>query len=1133
MCRVQSYVIYLCNKLLKVTSGHNKLMKILISRTLHLFLVISTCIFIHSCASSSDSPSNSEQASSYELFERIPSASSGIKFNNHLKEDLEKGYNIFDFDFFFNGSGVGIADFDNDGLKDVVFAANQGENRIFKNKGNFEFEDKTRVSKINNGKKWSTGVSIADVNSDGLLDIYISQGGPYGPEERQNLLFINKGNFAFEEQAKEYGLNDSGISSQAVFFDYDKDNDLDCFVLNESPLFGFDPIKFYSLLQNHRKSLWSGSTSHLLRNDNGKFTDITKNTDIDKPSFGLGVCVSDLNNDGWLDIYVANDYYVPDAIYINDKQGSFADQTKEMVKQQSFFGMGVDIADINNDGLKDIYVLDMASDDHIRAKTLMESMDVDNFRLLTDQLNFPYQYMFNSMQLGNKAGTFDNASQALNLAKTDWSWAGLMADFDLDGDKDIFVTNGYRKYAKDNDLRNKVMAIQQKYKGEVPLSEKEKLYNEIPSEKLPNIYFENEGTGPMVKIKNGTGLEDPSFSNGAAYADLDNDGDLDLVINNIDEEAFVYKNKSIEKSGRNFIKIFSTDFSNNEHFSAELKFKEGIQLYESKVVRGYLSSCSPEINIGLDNLKKVGQVKITNSKGKSITLTDVEANSFVDIAKLNFQESNTETKEEIKFIKKDPKELGITFIHQENEYDDFRKEILLPYKQSTLGPFITVADVNGDLNSDLYLSGASGQKGQLLISNGTTYINKKLEGQDESLEEMTACFFNLNNDKDLDLYIPSGGNSTKNSERYIDQLFVSQNESLSNKSTGLNTQTYSGKKTVAIDFDGDGDDDLFVANRMEIQSFPIPAKSFLYENVNGQLKDVTEKIFNQTSFGVVNDVAVSDFNNDGRHDLILLGEWNDIQFWENQTSGFKNISQSLLPNRLVGWWNTIHELDVNKDGLKDYVVGNLGLNSKYKANTDNPLNVYINDFDNNGSLDFVLSKDYKGKEVPFRGRECSSEQMPFISEKFKSYNAFANASMTDIFGEKLQDCTAESCNEFRSLILIQNEDGTFNPSPLPFEAQLRPILDVVSLDLNQDGFDDLVSIGNIYNTEPETPRLDYHNATVLINEAGSGFIYNSSLSAQLQINDNSKSMDKIKIGGKEFLIIGINNNSPIIFEIKI
>lgn len=1110
-------------------------MKFLILRYSHLSLLVSLCFIIQSCTTPPNGLSDSDTGvGSYKLFNKIPSSATGITFKNTLTEDLEKGYNIFDFDFFFNGSGVGVGDFDNDGLKDVVFVANQGENKIYRNKGEFKFEDKTTVSNINDKKMWSTGVSIADINADGLVDIYISQGGPYGPEERNNLVFINKGNFIFEEKALELGLNDSGISSQAVFFDFDKDNDLDCFVLNESPLFGFDPVKFYRLLQNHKKSIWSSSTSHLYRNDNGKFIDITSTTEIDKPSFGLGVCVSDLNNDGWMDIYVANDYYVPDAIYINNKNGGFNDETKALTKQQSFFGMGVDIADINNDGLKDIYVLDMASDDHVRAKTLMESMDVDNFRLLTNQLKFPYQYMFNSMQMGNENGTFDNTSQALGLAKTDWSWAGLMADYDLDGDKDIFVTNGYRKYAKDNDLRNKVKAIQEKYRGEVPLHEKEKLYSEIPSEKLPNIYFDNQRNGPFVNRESGTGLEDPSFSNGAAYADLDNDGDLDLVINNIDEEAFIYRNNTIEKTGRNFIKIFSSDKTKNKHFNVELNYEGGIQFYESKVIRGYLSSCSPEINIGLNKLSTIDEIKITNGDNKTITLKNVKGNTSIDIAKLNFIESDVvQKKEENKFIPTNPKELGITFSHKENEYDDFKKEILLPYKQSTLGPFLTVTDHNGDKNADLYISGASGQGGQLFVSDGQKFKSKFLNKQDENLEEMAACFFDLNGDKILDVYIPSGGNFSKDSKSYADQLFTSENQMLSKVALSSNmNENFSGKKAAAIDYDGDGDDDLFVANRMEIQSFPISAQSFLFKNENGQLIDVTKDLFDQESFGVINDVAVTDFNNDGKLDLILLGEWNNIQFWENQDNRFKDVSETMMPERLVGWWNSIHEIDINKDGLKDYIVGNLGLNSKYKAQKDKPLNVYINDFDDNGSLDFVLSKDYKGKEVPFRGRECSSEQMPFISEKFKSYNDFAQASMTDIFGEQLESCTAESCNEFRSMLLMQNKDGGFTTTPLPFEAQLRPILDFITLDINKDGLDDIVAVGNLYNTEPETPRLDYANATVLLNKNGQAFKYSGSLSAQLPLSGNSKSIDKIKLREKQFLIIGINNDGPLIFEVK-
>jgi len=469
------------------------------------------CLF-HSCSEANQEFSTTAYQKTFAI---IPSSSSGITFNNQLKENLSSGENILDFDYFYNGSGVAVADFDNDGLDDLFFAANQVANRIYKNEGGLKFTDKTETAGINTSKFWSNGVTCADVNMDGFIDIYVSQGGPFGPEKRGNLLYINNGDFTFTELAKSYGLADIGMSTQSAFFDFDKDGDLDCFVMNESPLIGLDPIKFYSTINNHSSALLGISSSHLYLNDGNKFSDITEKAGLLLPSFGLGLCVSDINNDNWLDIYVANDYYIPDAIYINDKKGGFINETKSRLKHTSFFSMGLDIADINNDSYQDMFVLDMASEDHIKAKTLMASMNVNNFNLLTQKFDFPYQYMFNAMQLNDGLNKFDNVAHFSGTSKSDWSWSCLIEDFDKDGHKEIFVTNGYRKYTRDNDFQMKVNELKQKYgDADIPLIEKEKIYNTIPSEKIPNILFKQNSPLHFTNVSGEEGLGEASFSNG-------------------------------------------------------------------------------------------------------------------------------------------------------------------------------------------------------------------------------------------------------------------------------------------------------------------------------------------------------------------------------------------------------------------------------------------------------------------------------------------------------------------------------------------------------------------------------------------------------------------------------------------
>ncbi|MEL7003956.1 MAG: CRTAC1 family protein, partial [Bacteroidota bacterium] len=545
-------------------------------------------LLIIGCSKESDKDSMPIQEQKT-VFQKVAGDESGIRFINAIKEDIASIENVFDYDYFYNGSGVGLGDINNDGLLDIVFTANQSANKIYLNKGSLKFEDITQKANINQGKGWSTGVTFADVNADGWLDIYISQGGPNDDASRKNLLFINQKDLTFKEAASEYGLDDASISSQAAFFDYDKDGDLDCIVMNENTLYGTPPAVFYEKLDDD-PTLLHHSSSHFYRNEKGIYTDITKESGLLKATFGLGLIVSDINADSWLDVYIANDYYVPDAMYINNRVGGFSDEIEEATHQVSFFGMGVDIADINNDNHQDIFVLDMASADHYRAKTLMASMDTKSFDLLVNDLDLHHQYMFNSFQLNEGNGRFKNMAQLTKLAKTDWSWAVLMSDYDNSGAKDIYVTNGYRRYALDNDTRTKVLQAKRQYRGDVPLEVKRQIYNAMPSEKLSNLLYQNTGNLNFKDMSTDWGVSHPSFSNGAAYGDLDNDGDLELIVSNIDDEAFLYKNLSVENKLGNYLMV-STQSENGESFAkVSIKYNGETQLVECNRVKGYLSS---------------------------------------------------------------------------------------------------------------------------------------------------------------------------------------------------------------------------------------------------------------------------------------------------------------------------------------------------------------------------------------------------------------------------------------------------------------------------------------------------------------------------------------------------------------
>ena len=1077
---------------------------------------------------------NGNVKKSFSSFEKINSEHSNITFNNKIVDNISTKENLFDFDYFFNGAGVGIEDLNNDGLKDIFFCGNQVPNKLYINKGNLVFEDISKNANINYNKNWSNGVTFVDINNDGWMDIYVSQGGPKNSNERNNLLYINQKDLTFKEQAIVYGINDTGISTQSSFFDFDNDGDLDCIVMNENDYYGLDPLTFYEILNDEKKLI--KNCSHIYENKNGKFKNVTKKAGLLKPSFGLGLCVSDINNDGWLDIYLANDYYVPDALYINNKNGTFSDQIKSSTNQVSFYGMGVDIADINNDNLKDIYVLDMASNDHIRSKTLMASMNLNKFNLLTKKLELQYQYMYNSLQLNMGNSKFHNTSQAAGLSKTDWSWAGLIFDYNNDQHEDVYVTNGYRKYALDNDIRTNILKAKQYYKGNVPIEIKNNIYNRLPSEKLPNILFKNKGDLNFENVTSLSDINTPSFSNGAAYSDLDNDGDLDLIVNNIDDEAFLFKNQSIEKGNGNYLKVITKGITSEDFAKVTISFDGKSKSKEAKRVRGYMSSVDKTIHFGLGSVNKVDTLKVFWLSGKSQEFYNIKANTSVTVYEKDaINAAKNKLKNNYSFKKTNNL---ISFNHKENKYNDFKKEILLPYKQSTLGPHIALGDANGDKIEDIYIGGAKGQAGQLFIQNKTGFykVNSQVFKNDSNHEDMESLFFDFDNDGDNDLYVVSGGNEFEENSNYLkDRLYINNGDGVftKHKFSGQ-SPTINGKTLTKIDFDKDGDFDLIIGNRIKQQKYPLFEKSIIYENIDGNLNDVTTEIAKEfENFGIVNKVISTDFNNDGWMDFIAVGEWTHIGLFKNEKGVFKDISSNSKLKNEKGWWYSVSETDVNNDGLKDYIVGNIGLNIKYKSTQEKPLKVFATDFDNNGTHDIVLSYKYNDMQVPLRGRECSSQQMPFIKEKITTFSEYANSSLEDIYGSAINTAYQREVNQFKSLLLINEGNNAFKKIELPFIAQTIPFLDFEIFDFNNDGFEDIIAIGNIYNTEVETPRLDNNYGLVLISNKKDGYDILSPNKTGLYLNGNSKSIKLIKHSGlnKDFVIIGNNNSAIETFEL--
>jgi hypothetical protein len=744
--------------------------------------------------------------------------------------------------------------------------------------------------------------------------------------------------------------------------------------------------------------------------------------------------------------------------------------------------------------------------------------------------------MFNSLQLNLGNNNYHNIAQHSKLAKTDWSWAGLIFDHDNDGNEDILVTNGYRRYGSDNDSRIKINQTKRLYNGKVPLEIKEQLYQELPSEKLPNILYKNSGNLNFKNISQYSDLNEPTFSNGAVYSDLDNDGDQDLIINNIDQEAFIYKNTSVEKNLGNYIKIIPKGNLSENFAKITIKYNDIVKTKESKRVRGYLSAVDNDVHFGVGNNKNIDSIIVEWASGKKEELSNVGVNQTINVFEKNASKEVYTAKQTNYWFKK-TNLTGINYKNIENNFDDFKKEILLPYKQSTLGPSISSGDVNNDNLDDIFIGGSSGQPGQLFIQRNNRFENKVISSfvEDRKYEDMESVFIDIDNDNDLDLYVVSGGNEFNNRSNLLqDRIYINDGNGnfTKDKQSELSDYTISGKSVSKIDFDKDGDIDLIVGNRIITQKYPLHEPSIIYENVNGIFKNVTYKTAPEfEDFGIVNKVITTDINNDGWEDFICVGEWTNIGVFINNKGKFKNISIENGLDKIYGWWYNIQETDVNNDGYKDYIVGNIGTNSKYKTNQSKPLKVFADDFDENGTHDLVLSYEYKNEYVPLRGKECSTQQMPFIGEKIPTFDEFATASIEDIYGEVVTTSYQKKVTEFSSVVLVNNGDMTFEVNKLPELAQTIPILSSEVYDINKDGYEDIIVGGNIYNTEVETPRLDNQFAVVLISNKTDNYKAIGPENTGLYTNGNTKSI-KIVGDNNPLLIIANNNGNSETFIIN-
>ena len=1059
-------------------------------------------------------------------FELLQPENTGIDFNNTIRETATK--NHLYYSQIYNGAGVAIGDINNDGLDDIFFCGNQVADRLYLNKGDFQFENITKSSRVARNDGWSWGVTMADVNADGYLDIYVSRNGEsMNPSERQNQLLINNGDLTFTESANKYGLADLGFSSQAVFFDMDNDGDLDMYQVNQPP----DPRLFSRYKIPKERQLLH--TDKLYRNDNGYFRDVSKTSGISKTlAHGLNVSASDFNNDGKVDLYISNDYDEPDFMYYNTGSGVFKMVTNKTLKHVSWFSMGTDAGDINNDGLMDLMTLDMAAEDHYRSKTNMGSMSTEKFNQMVSWGKH-YQYMANTLQINSGKGSFYDVGNLSGVSKTDWSWATLLVDLDNDGWKDIVVTNGIKKDIRNNDfLSNTKKELNTGSKDFLSMAKK------APSAPLSNYIFKNKGNLQFEKVSKNWGFDTPSYSSGIAYGDLDNDGDLDIIINNIDAPAFVYKNNATG----NFLKIKLKGSVKNPlgiGAKATIYHNDNKQIAEHTLTRGYFSSVAPGLFFGLGKDTHIDSLKIIWPDGKINVFEGLKANKIITA---NYSKTKKYSKEQEQndthFKELNPSEIGIDYRHQENDFDDFKRECLLPHKLSQNGPFSTVADVNNDGMEDVFFGGAVGQRGILYLqqTNGKFIRNNSQPWElDKASEDLGCLFLDVDGDKDVDLYVTSGGSEFSQGDKHLqDRLYLNNGEGLFEKAVNKLPIIHESTQCVkASDIDNDGDLDLFVGTRLIPGKYPYPASSYFLINDNGIYKKASNKTAQDLqNIGMVTDAVFSDTDNDGDEDLILVGEWMQIVLLENHDGTFKNNSEKWGLKNTRGIWWSITASDLDNDGDDDYIVGNLGKNNKFKATKEYPFKVYANDFDNNGTNDVLFAKFYKKDYVPVRGRECTSQQMPYISEKFKDYHSFASSKLTDILPKKeIENAVIYEISNFKSILLI-NDNGKLLKKTLPIEAQASPLKSALVMDINKDGNKDIVSVGNHYATEVETTRYDAGIGAVLLGDGENNFKSISVVESGFYVPSDSRQINTLKTKNKNIFIVTNNNSNPLLFQIK-
>lgn len=1067
------------------------------------------------------------------LFELLSASKTGISFRNQLTENEKT--NILTYEYFYNGGGVAIGDINNDGLDDIFFTSNMEKNKLYLNQGSLKFKDISKAAHVE-GKKnaWTTGVTMADVNSDGLLDIYVCYSGWGDDHIRRNELFINQGNLQFEEKAAEYGLDDPSYSTQAAFFDFDKDGDLDMYLLNHN-ITVINEIE-YDQVRNTRHPM---AGDKLYENVNGQFVDISEKAGIKGSplGFGLGLAISDINADGWPDIYVSNDYIEPDYLYINngvmpDGHPTFSDKTTDYFQHISYFSMGSDIADINNDGGLDIFTLDMLPEDNERQKLLYGPENYEQYALMVMN-GFYHQNMRNMLHVNNFDGTFSEIGQLAGISNTDWSWTSLFADFDNDGWKDLFVSNGYYRDYTNRDFL--------KYKGDYYFQKainNEKadtfqLVNSMTSTPTHNYLFRNNQDITFTDMSACWGFGDLVFSNGAAYSDLDNDGDLDLVVNNLNERAFVYKNLAREKypekkylevvlKSKNAAAIGSKVYVYTSH---------GEQLYEYMPTRGFQSSVSNKMHIGLGDLDVVDSVKVVWLSGRQQVIKDIKANQILTLEEnLDHGSAPVAAVQPQYIFSKVPS--PVSYQHQEYAFNDFKRQPLLMTMLTTCGPVMASADINGDNLQDIFVGGAKGSLGKILVQQPDGQFaeaNQNFAKTDFLSTDADAVFFDADGDGDQDLYIASGGYQDFQPHDLIlqDRLYLNDGKGNFEISTGALPKMLVSKSCVKpFDFDQDEDIDLFVGGRVIPGEYPAAPQSYLLENDgSGHFKDVmAEKIPELGQAGMITDAAWTDLDGDGRQDLLVVGEYMPIKVYLNKgNQQFADATDQYFDHPLAGLWNKLLVADFDNDGDEDIVAGNFGLNSQLKVSQQEPLNMIYKDFDSNGSIDPILTHYIQGKAYPFASRGELLDQIYDLRKKFTTYAAYANAQIPDIFStQDLQGATVLKAETLET-VYLENKNNKLISHPLPKEAQFAPVYALTTIDYNHDGNLDLVVAGNQSAIKIRLGVIDANYGQLFEGDGQGNFTYIPQVQSGLDLKGDVKSLKNVKIQDSTYLLVGINN----------